>query len=131
MTNEMTTPKGRIPALRMFAMPKDTNPAGDIFGGWLLSLMDMAGGSVASQRAKGRIVTVGIEAIRFHKPVLIGDEVSCFAEVTKVGTTSITVHIETFVRRPYTGESDTFKVTEGVFTYVALGPDRKKRPVDG
>ncbi len=120
----------RIPALRTFAMPQDTNPAGDIFGGWLLCQMDMAGGSVAAQRAHGRVVTVGIEAIRFHQPVLVGDEVSCYAEVTRVGTTSVTVHIDTFVRRPYTGDSQPFKVTEGVFTYVAMGADRKKRPVD-
>ncbi len=118
----------RIPALRMFAMPKDTNSAGDIFGGWLLSLMDMAGGSVAAQRAKGRVVTIGIEAIKFHKPVLVGDEISCYAEVVRVGTTSIAVHIETYVRRLSSPEP--FKVTEGTYTYVALGPDHKKRAVD-
>jgi acyl-CoA thioesterase YciA len=118
----------RIPALRIFAMPKDTNSAGDIFGGWLLSLMDMAGGSVAAQRAGGRVVTVGIEAMKFYKPVLVGDEISCYADIVKTGTTSITVHIDTIVRR--LDEAEPFKVTEGVFTYVALGNDRKKRAVD-
>jgi acyl-CoA thioesterase YciA len=119
----------RTPALRTFAMPSDTNPSGDIFGGWLLSQMDMAGGSVAAERAKGRVVTVGIEAMKFHRPVLVGDEVSCYAEIVRVGTTSITVHIDTFVRRPYNGETEPVKVTEGVFTYVALGEDRKKRMI--
>ena len=121
----------RIPVLRTFARPSDQNPSGDIFGGWLLSQMDMAGGAVAAIRAKGRVVTVGIEAMRFHSPVLVGDEVSCYAEVVRVGTTSITVHVDTFVRRPFSGDIEERKVTEGVFTFVAIGPDRRKRPVDG
>jgi acyl-CoA thioesterase YciA len=120
----------RIPALRTFARPQDQNPSGDIFGGWLLSQMDMAGGSVAAQRARGRVVTIGIEAMKFHSPVFVGDEVSCYADIVKVGNTSITVHIDTVVRRPFAGEIVEQTVTEGVFTYVALGPDRKKRRVD-
>ena len=107
----------------------DQNPSGDIFGGWLLSQMDIAGGVVASQRARGRVVTVGIEAMKFHQPVFVGDEVSCYGEVTRVGTTSITVHVETIARRPFSGDIEEHKVTEGVFTYVAIGPDRKKRMV--
>ncbi len=120
----------RIPVLRTFARPQDQNPSGDIFGGWLLSQMDMAGGSAAAQRAKGRVVTVGIEAMKFHLPVLVGDEVSCYAKIVKTGTTSITVHVDTMVRRPFRGEIQEYKVTEGVFTYVAIGADRKKRAVD-
>jgi acyl-CoA thioesterase YciA len=121
----------RIPVLRTFARPQDQNPSGDIFGGWLLSQMDMAGGATAAQRAKGRVVTVGIEAMKFHMPVFVGDEVSCYAEITRVGTTSITVHVETFIRRIFSGEVEEHKVTEGMFTFVAIGPDRKKRRVDG
>ena len=115
------------PALRAIAMPADANPAGDIFGGWLLSQMDLAGSTVATRRAKGRVVTVAITAMTFHRPVFVGDEVSCYAEIVKVGRTSITVKIETWVCRHLEGER--VKVTEGTFTYVAIGPDRKPREV--
>lgn len=116
------------PALRTIAMPADTNPNGDIFGGWLLAQMDLAGGVVALRRAGGRVATVGIEAMTFHKPVIVGDEVSCFAHVEKVGRTSIRVRVETWVKRPRDGD-EAIKVTEGVFTYVAIGEDRKPRDV--
>ncbi|NYZ12027.1 acyl-CoA thioesterase [Azospirillum sp. RWY-5-1] len=116
----------RGPALRAIAMPADANPNGDIFGGWLLSQMDLAGGIVAIRRARGRVATVGVEAMTFHKPVMVGDEVSCFACVEKVGRTSLRVRIEAWVRRP---DDETVKVTEGVFTYVAIGTDRKPREV--
>src|SRR5256885_15867667 len=89
----------REPALRAIAMPGDANPNGDIFGGWLLAQMDLAGGSVASQRAQGRVATVAVTGMTFHRPVYIGDEVSCHAMVTRVGRTSITIQIETWVRR--------------------------------
>src|SRR5437870_381619 len=115
------------PALRAIAMPADANPHGDIFGGWLLSQMDLAGGTVATRRAKGRTVTVAITAMTFHRPVFIGDEVSCYAEVVKVGRTSITVKVESWVRRGI-GEEQ-IEVTEGIFTYVAVGDDRRPCPV--
>jgi len=108
-------------------MPADTNPAGDIFGGWLLSQMDLAGGVVSRQRARGRTATVALDAMVFHKPVLVGDLVSCYATVEKVGRTSITVHVQAWVDRDQTGES--LQVTEGTFTFVAIGPDGKARPV--
>ncbi len=108
-------------------MPGEANPNGDIFGGWLLAQMDLAGGSVASQRAQGRVATVAITGMTFHRPVFIGDEVSCYATVTRVGRTSITIHIETWVRRHLSIER--VKVTEGIFTYVAIGTDRRPRPV--
>jgi acyl-CoA thioesterase YciA len=117
------------PALRSIAMPADANPNGDIFGGWLLAQMDLAGGNVAAQRAQGRVATVAITAMTFHLPVFVGDEVSCYAEIEKVGRTSITIRIETWVRRGRTGER--VKVTEGVFTYVAIGDDRRPRAVPG
>lgn len=115
------------PTLRAIAMPADANPQGDIFGGWLLSQMDMAGGTLATRRAKGRVVTVAITGMTFHRPVLVGDEVTCYAEIVKTGRTSITVKIESWVRRG-TGEEE-IGVTEGIFTYVAIGPDRRPRPL--
>jgi len=115
------------PALRAIAMPADANPYGDIFGGWLLSQMDLAGGAAASRRAKGRAVTVAITAMTFHRPAFIGDEVTCYAEIIKVGRTSITVKVESWVRRGIGDEQ--IAVTEGIFTYVAVGNDRRPRPV--
>lgn len=115
------------PALRTIAMPADANPNGDIFGGWVLSQMDMAGGVVAAKRAKGRVATIGIEAMKFHRPVMIGDEVSCYAVVERVGNTSIRIRVETWASRWQAAEP--IKVTEGVFTYVAMGDDRRPRPV--
>ena len=115
------------PALRAIAMPADANPYGDIFGGWLLSQMDLAGGAAARRRAKGRTVTVAITAMTFHRPVFVGDEVTCYAEIVRVGRTSITVKVESWVRRGI-GEEQ-IAVTEGVFTYVAVGEDRRPCPV--
>ena len=115
------------PALRAIAMPADANPSGDIFGGWVLSQMDLAGGSVAGRRAKGRVATVAITGMTFHLPVFVGDEVSCYAAVVKTGRTSITIKVESWARRSLTGEQ--VKVTEGLFTYVAIGPDRQPRPL--
>jgi acyl-CoA thioesterase YciA len=115
------------PALRAIAMPADANPYGDVFGGWLLSQMDLAGGAVARRRAKGRTATVAITAMTFHRPVFIGDEVTCYAQIVKVGRTSITVKVESWVRRGI-GEEQ-IAVTEGIFTYVAIDEDRRPRPV--
>ena len=116
--------------LRTIAMPADTNGYGDIFGGWLLAQMDLAGGAFAIQRARGRVATVGIEAMSFHRPVYVGDQVSCYCRTARVGRTSITVHVETWARRrrgSHFGES--VKVTEGMFTFVALNEDGSKRLV--
>jgi acyl-CoA thioesterase YciA len=117
----------RDPALRTIAMPADANPAGDIFGGWLLSQMDLAGAIIAVRRARGRVATVAVTGMTFHLPVLVGDEVSCYAEIVKTGRTSITVHVESWARRNMTGEH--VKVTEGIYTYVLIGPDRKPHPL--
>ena len=115
------------PALRAIAMPADANPHGDIFGGWLLSQMDLAGGTAATRRAKGRTVTVAITAMTFHRPVFIGDEVTCYATIQRIGRSSITVLVETWARR---GDSDErIRVTQGVFTYVAIDGNRRPRPV--
>jgi acyl-CoA thioesterase YciA len=117
-------PAGEL-AIRAIAMPADANPHGDIFGGWLLSQMDLAGATVATRRAKGRIVTVAIATMTFKRPVFVGDEVSCYARVTKSGRTSIVVDVESWVRRGIGGEH--LKVTEGVFTYVAVDEERRPR----
>ncbi len=117
----------REPAVRTLTMPADANASGDIFGGWLLSQMDIAGGIAAHDLARGRVATVAVEAMEFHLPVYVGDLVSCYAEVTRVGRTSITVHVETEARRRDTGE--TIKVTEGIFVYVALDENGRPRPV--
>ena len=119
-------PKSEL-ALRAVAMPVFANAHGDIFGGWLLSQMDLAGGTVATRLAKGRVVTVAVTAMTFHCPVFVGDEVSCYASVVKVGRTSITVKIESWVRRGRSEEM--IEVTEGIFSYVAVDADRKPCPV--
>ena len=108
----------RDPAIRVTAMPADTNAYGDIFGGWLVSLMDMAAGLVASKHARGRAVTVAIDGMQFLLPVKVGDEVSVYGEVKRVGRTSMTIAIEAW-RRPRT-ELEEVKVTEAVFTFVAI-----------
>jgi acyl-CoA thioesterase YciA len=123
----MSEPKGEL-AIRTLAMPADTNPAGDIFGGWLISQMDIAGGVTASARAHGRVATIAVTGFTFHKPVLVGDLVCCYADIQKVGTTSITIGIEAWVLRRDESK-DQIKVTEGVFTFVALDGDGKPRPV--
>jgi len=115
------------PALRTIAMPADTNPNGDVFGGWLLAQMDLAGGNVAVRRARGRVATVAITAMTFHLPVFVGDEVSCYGIVERVGRSSIAIRVETWVRRARTGERE--KVTQGLFTYVAIDENRRPRPV--
>ena len=125
--NAAFPPAGTEPALRAIAMPADANPNGDIFGGWLLAQMDLAGGSFALQRAQGRVATVAVTGMTFHLPVFIGDEVSCYARLLRVGRTSLTVHVESWVRRHLSNER--VKVTEGTFTYVAIGTDRRPRPV--
>jgi acyl-CoA thioesterase YciA len=116
-------PKGEL-TIQVLAMPKDTNPGGDIFGGWLVSQMDIAGGIFAQKIAKGRIVTVAINAMTFKLPVFNGDILSCYVDIKKQGQTSLTVHIEAWVNRRYELEK-LIKVTEGDFTYVKVGDDRK------
>jgi acyl-CoA thioesterase YciA len=115
------------PALRAIAMPADTNPHGDIFGGWLLCQMDLAGATIAVRQAGGRVVTVAITAMAFHRPVCVGDEVSCYGSVEKVGNTSITIKIQSWARRG-TGVTP-IKVTEGLFTYVRVGSDGRPQQI--
>jgi acyl-CoA thioesterase YciA len=115
------------PAVRTLAMPADTNPSGDIFGGWVIAQMDLAAGIVAGRRAQGRVATVALDGLSFHLPVRVGDLVSCHAEVVRVGRTSMTIKVETYVIRSRTMEE--VKVTEGHFTMVAIDAEGRPRPV--
>jgi acyl-CoA thioesterase YciA len=114
------------PHLRTVAMPRDSNAGGDIFGGWTLSQMDLAGGTFAAERAGGRIATVAIEAMRFLRPVAVGDEVSCYCALQERGESSLAVKVETWARGRGRGKEPE-KVTEGVFTFVALGEEGRPR----
>ena len=117
------------PVGRVIAMPADTNPEGDIFGGWLLAQMDLAGATPAFERANGRCATVALDGMVFHQPVSVGDEVSIYARVIKTGRTSIRVQVEAWKRARGQPQAASVRVTQGVFTYVAIGEDRKPREV--
>jgi acyl-CoA thioesterase YciA len=117
-----------IPALRVTPMPADANFHGDIFGGWIMSQVDIAGSVPASRRARGRIATVAVNSFVFKEPVLMGDLVSFYATIEKTGRTSITVSVEVYAQRN-PDEEITVKVTEASLTYVAVGPDRRPRPL--
>jgi acyl-CoA thioesterase YciA len=115
------------PVIRTIAMPADANPAGDIFGGWLMSQMDLAASSVATHRARGRVATVAVEAMSFLSPVMVGDEVSLYARLVSTGRTSIKVAVEAYRRHRH--EDARERVTEATFTFVAIGADRRPRPL--
>ncbi len=119
-------PRGAL-AIRMLAMPADANPSGDIFGGWVLSQMDIAGGIVARERARGRVATVAITAMTFHLPVYVGDVLCAYVEIEKIGRTSITTWIEAWALRGTGGGR--VRVTEGQFTFVALDENGRPRTV--
>ena len=120
--NNEHIPNGEL-TIRTLAMPRDTNPNGDIFGGWLLSQMDIAGGIFTKKKVGKRTVTVAVEAMEFMLPVLVGDVICCYCKVMKTGRTSITVHVEVWASREF--DEQRIKVTEGVFTYVAIDSNRK------
>ena len=130
MTDSTQLPS-RHATLRLVPMVKDTNAAGDIFGGWVMSQVDIAGSVVAVRRAKGRVVTVAVNAFHFVAPVSVNDLVSFYAQVVKVGTTSITVDVEVYAERGLRASKpgEIVKVTEAVLTYVAVDENRQKRPV--
>ena len=127
MSDELPKPPGEA-HLRTIAMPRDANPNGDIFGGWTLSQMDLAGATFAAERSGGRVATVSIDAMKFLHPISVGDEVSCFCFHEDEGTASIKVRIETWTRSR--GGRNAEQVTKGVFTYVAIGEDGKPRRLD-
>ena len=123
----MNQPPSEQPAIRVTAMPADTNFYGDIFGGWLMSMMDLAAGNVAARRSRGRAVTAAIDAVAFHHPVHVGDEVSVWAKVTSVGRSSMKIQVEAWQRDR--NSDHTAKVTEACFVFVAIDEDRKPRLV--
>jgi acyl-CoA thioesterase YciA len=122
----MTQLPDRQPVLRVVPMPGDVNQHGDIFGGWIMSQVDIAGGVVAARHARGRVATVAVNSFTFKQPVLVGDLVSFYAEVTRMGRTSITVAVEVFAQRN-PQDVVTVRVTEASLTYVAVGSDRRPR----
>ncbi|WP_230281232.1 MULTISPECIES: acyl-CoA thioesterase [unclassified Croceicoccus] len=121
-------PEGE-PAIRVVAMPADTNVYGDIFGGWLVSVMDNAAGLIASRRGKGRAVTVAMDKMLFHAPVSVGDEVSVYGDITRIGRTSMTINVEAWRRHRF--EETAVKVTEADFTFVAIDENGRPRPIEG
>ena len=129
VTTETTTlPEGKEPTLRVIPMPSDASHTGDIFGGWIMSQVDLAGSIPAVRLAKGRVATVAVNSFVFKQPVFVGDLVSFYAEVVKIGRTSITVDVTVYAqRRPEREEC--VKVTEAVLTYVAVDRDRRPRVV--
>ena len=129
MSDAPEQPPEYQPVGRIIAMPADTNPEGDIFGGWLLAQMDVAGATPAFELACGRCATVALDGMVFHQPVSVGDEVSLYATVLRTGRTSIRVRVEAW-KRPRSMQVVS-RVTEGVFTYVAIDQDRKPRPLPG
>jgi acyl-CoA thioesterase YciA len=125
-------PTDKQPVLRVMPRPADTNSAGDIFGGWIMAQVDIAGAIVAARYAQRRIVTVAVNAFQFKKPVYVSDVVSFYAEINKVGNTSISVDVTVYAERGWASKSygECVKVTEAVLTYVAIDGDRKPIPID-
>ena len=126
VTETVEQPQGEL-TVRLIAMPADTNANGDIFGGWVLSQMDQAGGIAAVERAKGRVVTIAVEAMTFIRPVRVGDVLCVYTSVDKVGRTSMKLHIEAWAQRFQTHVRE--KVTDAVFTFVAIDENGRPRPV--
>lgn len=124
----VSIPKDRDPVLRVIPMPGDANMYGDVFGGWIMSQVDIGGSVAASRRAHGRVATIAVNSFTFKQPVFVGDLLSVYAEVIKTGTTSITVSVEVFAERKLL-EEDTVRVTEAVLTYVATDDQRRSRPL--
>lgn len=129
MHKDKSEPQGSL-ILRTLAMPGDTNPNGDIFGGWVMAQMDIAGGILSKEVAQGRTVTVAVEGMKFIKPVQVGDVVCCYGQVDRIGNTSIALKLEVWVKPILeSGQEERFKVTEGRFVYVAIDDNHKKRSI--
>lgn len=129
MENE-TQPQGDL-ILRTLAMPADTNPNGDIFGGWVMSQMDIAGGILSKEASGGRTVTVAVEGMKFIKPIQVGDVFCCYGRIEKIGNTSITLKLEVWIKPiMHSSNAKRFKVTEARFVYVAIDDDHKKRIIE-
>ena len=125
-TDDGALPLGKMPQLRVVPMPADANVHGDVFGGWIMAQVDMAGSLPAVRRANGRVATVAVNSFLFKHPVFVGDLLSFYVEIVRVGNTSITVNVEVYAERNRL-QAETVKVTEATLTYVATGDDRKPR----
>lgn len=121
-----TIPRGDL-TVRTMAMPADTNANGDIFGGWVMSQMDQAGGIAGVERAQGRVVTIAVEAMTFIRPVKVGDVLCVYTEIESIGRTSMKIHIEAWARRFQTNIRE--KVTDATFTFVAIDENGRPRPI--
>ena len=124
----MSIPPTTEPVIRVVALPADTNPHGDIFGGWLMNLMDIGAGTVAMRRCKGRAVTVAMDGMQFHAPVSVGDELSVYCSLVSSGRTSMTIAVEAWRRDRH--EDISVKVTEANFTFVAIDDEGRPRPIN-
>ncbi|QIM63103.1 acyl-CoA thioesterase [Pasteurellaceae bacterium Orientalotternb1] len=125
---EPRSPSGSL-ILRTLAMPSDTNANGDIFGGWIMSQMDMGGAILAKELAHGRVVTVSVDSMAFLRPVSVGDVVCCYGKCTKVGRTSLQVKVEVWIKKVADGGKERFCVTEALFTFVAIDKSGRPRPI--
>jgi acyl-CoA thioesterase YciA len=126
--NPALLPEGKMPQLRVMPMPSDANVYGDVFGGWIMAQVDIAGSLPATRRANGRVATVAVNSFVFRHPVFVGDLLSFYAEIVKVGNTSITVNVEVYAERNRL-QNETVRVTEATLTYVATDEQRRRRPV--
>ncbi len=127
--SEVNLPEGRMPVLRVPARPRDANMGGTIFGGWIMSHVDIAGSVPALERARGAVVTRAVDSFEFKKPVFIGDLVSCYADIVSTGKSSIKVRVEVYAERMHKGVTDCVKVTEATLVYVAIDKLGKPRPL--
>ncbi|CAN5189772.1 acyl-CoA thioesterase [soil metagenome] len=125
----LTELENRIPVLRLVPMPGDANPSGDVFGGWIMAQVDIAGSVPAILRAGGRVVTIAVNSFLFKQPVFVGDLVSFYADVSKVGKTSLTIEVEVYAQRLRTNKIEIVKVTEATLVYVAVDKERNPRTV--
>ena len=125
----LALPAGKIPAIRVVPMPADANQNGDIFGGWIMAQVDVAGGTVAGRVARGRVATVAVNQFIFKQPVQIGDILSLYADVVRIGNTSITVNVEVFAERGRADDARVVKVTEATLSYVAIDANGRPRSV--
>lgn len=125
---ENSLPRDKVATTRIVAMPSDTNPAGDIFGGWIMSQVDLAGSVAATRAVHGRVVTVAVDSFQFHQPVFVGDLVTCYAEVEKIGRTSVTIKVLVYAERDRQ-KIETVKVTQATLIYVAIDENRQPREI--
>ena len=125
--SEDSLPENRMPVIRVPARPADQNPGGSIFGGWIMSYVDIAGSIPALDRVRGPVVTRAVDSFEFKKPVFVGDLISCYAEIISEGRTSMKIKVEVYAERMISGETSTIKVTQAILTYVAIDENRQPK----